>query len=635
MILGYEQPVDIPVMSMYDKDMMKMYLGALREDYQQGIKDQEEFNKMASEFTSPISKDNERWYNITTKPILDFLNQNPDAIRTVEGRSKIRQFINSRPYGEMANLRQSAANAKLFDAARQKMIADGTYSDDMAKFFNEDFSNWSTVDNGVWGKVAPTKYIGMEDALLPTIQMLQKSYRLDEEASKKRPGYNVFNVSEQQARDAINRNYVDLMKMPSMQYHFAKSGLTEEQFKDLLTRQALSQTPEKLEADQWAMLQAKIAAEAAENAKDRALKRSLANSSEDTPYVPQSLHQQSETASTSQRSIYMGGGSNGGNPQNFQNRLQEIHNYWLGRKNSSAYNKSKKAIDAMIKWSGRVLKDGFGKAVKNGLLQQNQYGDYEPTADFERIYSKVKLNTMTTKPKYGEAVQNAVSWRSINMTPMQDDFARNALANKFTGTSTISGSITSGDGIKNREVYLGSSDMIFTPHRALQLAGNYRKGRSFRDTKSSIAEKFNTFVHSDQLTGWFTNASYSQMKQGSVPRANGGVSFEVDAPVLISKSDFHKFAKTSGYEDVDDLVKDLGLKLVTKQGKVVSNSGKTKGKLNWSDTEYIQAPFTRIQNNNNTFYNAADDYTYDKSRYGAASATKYNPSREARSVGKK
>lgn len=41
--------------------------------------------------------------------------------------------------------------------------------------------------------------------------MLQKSYRPDEEASKKHPGYTVFNVSEQQARDAINRNYVDLM----------------------------------------------------------------------------------------------------------------------------------------------------------------------------------------------------------------------------------------------------------------------------------------------------------------------------------------------------------------------------------------------------------------------------------------
>ena len=30
MILGYEQPVDIPVMSIYDKDMLKMYLGALQ-----------------------------------------------------------------------------------------------------------------------------------------------------------------------------------------------------------------------------------------------------------------------------------------------------------------------------------------------------------------------------------------------------------------------------------------------------------------------------------------------------------------------------------------------------------------------------------------------------------------------------
>lgn len=39
MILGYEQPVDIPVMSIYDKDMMKMYLNALREDYNQGVKE--------------------------------------------------------------------------------------------------------------------------------------------------------------------------------------------------------------------------------------------------------------------------------------------------------------------------------------------------------------------------------------------------------------------------------------------------------------------------------------------------------------------------------------------------------------------------------------------------------------------
>lgn len=37
MVLGYEKPVDIPVMSIYDKDMMKTYLGALQRDYEQGL----------------------------------------------------------------------------------------------------------------------------------------------------------------------------------------------------------------------------------------------------------------------------------------------------------------------------------------------------------------------------------------------------------------------------------------------------------------------------------------------------------------------------------------------------------------------------------------------------------------------
>lgn len=74
MILGYEQPVDIPVMSMYDNDMLKMYLGALKSDYDEGLKEQQEFNKMASEFYSPIDKDNESWYNMTTKPIVEYLN---------------------------------------------------------------------------------------------------------------------------------------------------------------------------------------------------------------------------------------------------------------------------------------------------------------------------------------------------------------------------------------------------------------------------------------------------------------------------------------------------------------------------------------------------------------------------------
>ena len=158
MILGYEQPVDIPVMSMYDKDMMKMYLGALREDYQQGLEDQKEFNKMASEFYSPIAKDNDTWYNITTKPIVEYLNQNPDAIRSVEGRAAIRQFINSRPYQDMAKLRQSADMAKTYNDLKAKLKAAGKYSDDLERTLGVgDLATWDTLKNGVWDTESPTE----------------------------------------------------------------------------------------------------------------------------------------------------------------------------------------------------------------------------------------------------------------------------------------------------------------------------------------------------------------------------------------------------------------------------------------------------------------------------------------------
>ena len=158
MILGYEQPVDIPVMSMYDKDMMKMYLGALREDYQQGLEDQKEFNKMASEFYSPIAKDNDTWYNLTTKPIVEYLNQNPDAIRSVEGRAAIRQFINSRPYQDMAKLRQSADMAKTYNDLKAKLKAAGKYSDDLERTLGVgDLATWDTLKNGVWNTESPTE----------------------------------------------------------------------------------------------------------------------------------------------------------------------------------------------------------------------------------------------------------------------------------------------------------------------------------------------------------------------------------------------------------------------------------------------------------------------------------------------
>ena len=158
MILGYEQPVDIPVMSIYDKDMMKMYLGALQQDYKEGLEEQKEFNKMAADFYSPSDVDNQNWYNITAKPLQDYLNQNPDAIRSVEGRAWIRNFINSRPYAQMATMRQSAETLKKYKDLASKLKAAGKFSQDLERIQGVgDPSTWDTLKNGAWTWDSPTE----------------------------------------------------------------------------------------------------------------------------------------------------------------------------------------------------------------------------------------------------------------------------------------------------------------------------------------------------------------------------------------------------------------------------------------------------------------------------------------------
>ena len=63
-----------------------------------------------SEFRSPSAIDTKQWYDYTiggAKQIVDDMINNPDLIKTAEGRSRITSFINSRPYDKLSSLQQS------------------------------------------------------------------------------------------------------------------------------------------------------------------------------------------------------------------------------------------------------------------------------------------------------------------------------------------------------------------------------------------------------------------------------------------------------------------------------------------------------------------------------------------------
>lgn len=131
MVLGYEQPVDIPVQSIYNTDMMKTYLGALQRDYEQGVKEFNDFRDKYGDFISPIDGASEEYYNTGVGSVMNVYdnlrNQGIDPIRSVEGRGALIRAINSVDRAKLARIRQSADAATKYLDAVQKSKAANTF----------------------------------------------------------------------------------------------------------------------------------------------------------------------------------------------------------------------------------------------------------------------------------------------------------------------------------------------------------------------------------------------------------------------------------------------------------------------------------------------------------------------------
>lgn len=268
MVGGYENVIALPTMGVFDTSMMQADIAAAREIYNQARDDYKEFQKKYEDFVSPILEDNNTYYNLTiggARDMLDDMSKNGiDPLRSQEGRTRLQQFIRTRPTGLLNTIKQNALDKSMYDKLKAESIASGNTT--------EDFANWELQNAGMdgfqtvsidpttgqtitrkWNLPAPGKFQTIENALLPTIQELQQAYRFNPEKSKVSGGYDIYDVSPEQVSDAINQQYGDLMQSPAMRYHLEKSGLSEDQFKDMLKDQVMSQMPEKREVNQYTL----------------------------------------------------------------------------------------------------------------------------------------------------------------------------------------------------------------------------------------------------------------------------------------------------------------------------------------------------------------------------------------------
>ena len=166
-----------------------------------------------SEFRSPSAVDTKRWYDLTVGAGQDVVNKlaaNPDLIKTAEGRSLIQSFINTRPYNELSQLQQSREGLLQRQKVNQQLMLSGKYN---PLWHDIDFTNYNTLDSGVFNDVAPLAYKSEVDLVKPYVDNLKPGFIRQEGA------YDWRGVSSERTDQEIANNISAIYNTPEAQKH--------------------------------------------------------------------------------------------------------------------------------------------------------------------------------------------------------------------------------------------------------------------------------------------------------------------------------------------------------------------------------------------------------------------------------
>lgn len=185
-----------------------------------------------SEFRSPSAVDTKRWYDLTVGAGQDVVNKlaaNPDLIKTAEGRSLIQSFINTRPYNELSQLQQSREGLLQRQKVNQQLMLSGKYN---PLWHEVDFTNYNTLDSGVFNDVAPLAYKSEVDLVKPYVDNLKAGYIRSDGS------YDYSGVSTNRTDEQIAKNISAIYNTPEAQMHIntlVRQGFTPDRARALFT----------------------------------------------------------------------------------------------------------------------------------------------------------------------------------------------------------------------------------------------------------------------------------------------------------------------------------------------------------------------------------------------------------------
>lgn len=232
----YDRAAEAPIMNTY----VPINFGEL---YRIGQAQRQAVEQAANEFTNTVSKfgefqspsavDTQRYYENSLGKIRDLIDEaatNPDAMKDANFRARLNSRIANLDYATLSNLRQSREGMLARQKANQELMIKGMYN---PLWHDVDFTNYNTVNSGIFNDIAPLAYKSEVDLVRPYVDNLKASFM------GVKDGWIHQGVSTDRTDYEIQRNLSSIQNTPEYQKHLEvlqRQGLSRQDAEEQLNR---------------------------------------------------------------------------------------------------------------------------------------------------------------------------------------------------------------------------------------------------------------------------------------------------------------------------------------------------------------------------------------------------------------
>ena len=621
MIYGYDEAVRYPVKDLYDTGMMNLYIGAIKDEYERGLKEQEEFVSKYGDFISPFQKDVESWDNLTMDPFIetyDYLVKNGiDPLRSQEGRAAMAQVRRNVPREKLSMLRQSAAAGQEYLKNRGEMQAKGLYNPEFEQFLLGDrtFNDQDTLSQGMWSRTSPTEFKGLRTLTDPWFK--HRTAKFDAELTKKKnDGFQYYTYTRDDMYKAANDQIQAFLGNDYGRFYYDRAlkvaeasrqpGESDESVRkraqDILINDITDINRDYLMEDRKTDPYAMAELEYRNRLRLAGIQRQWAK----------------EDAEEERRNLY---------PASWTGMLTNDVNKQRGDRNYSLLLTSVQYLINQNKKQKGKYKKGT-KQYNFHAAQEKYYSDYlkniqSGKAGYKEDRLGIKHLTDTAewaikyyqKHKPGRSTLNdQTDWLNNNSfeisEPNSRDWAFNFVS---TGKTKISNAM---GGQEERGVITFGGNNNLLRVRTGQLSGKPL-------SSNSISSKLNKYLRNNKVQGYVNETS---IKVSKSPRSNGGATYDFTYYVDIPRSVMEDFIRKQEGWKADATVDDDALKHYLKPlGASSYTSGTDKSKYTM-----VRIPATTTANESRL--NSYQNSMIDKQIGGTSNAWNMQPTRQTESI---